>query len=81
MLLQLLMILQTSLSESTISFDDLTKVGIQGKRLVLVNAKISDLTEGLTTDAEAHIADLDSTIEEIYDTDVRLALITFASVV
>ena len=59
----LLMILQTvSLSESTISFDD-TKVGIQGKRLVLANAKISDLTEGLSTDAEAHIADLDSTIE------------------
>ena len=61
--LSLLMILQTvSLSESTISFDD-TKVGIQGKRLVLANAKISDLTEGLSTDAEAHIADLDSTIE------------------
>ena len=57
------MILQAvSLSESTISFGD-TKVGIQGKRLVLANAKISDLTEGLSTDAEAHIADLDSTIE------------------
>ena len=76
------MILPTvSLSESTISFDDLTKVGIQGKRLVLANVKISDLTKGMTTDAEAHIADLDSTIEEIYEgvnTDVRLSLITFA---
>ena len=40
----LLMILQSvAFSESTISFDDLAKVGIQGKHLVLVNAKISDL--------------------------------------
>ena len=81
----LLMILQTvSLSESTISFDDLTKVSIQEKRLVLANAKLSDLTKGLTTDAEAHIVDLDSTIAGIYEgvnADVRLALITFASVV
>ena len=40
----LLMILQSvTFSESTISSDDLAKVGIQGKHLVLVNAKISDL--------------------------------------
>ena len=38
------MILQSvAFSESTISSDDLAKVGIQGKHLVLVNAKISDL--------------------------------------
>lgn len=66
---------------STLSSEDLMKVGVERKHLALVDANISKLTKELTTDAEAQIADLNSRIEEIYECvnmDARLALITFA---
>ncbi|KAH9058876.1 hypothetical protein EDB87DRAFT_1578043 [Lactarius vividus] len=44
----------------------LEKIGVQGKRLVFEVAKITDLTNELTTDAEAQILDLHARIKEIY---------------
>jgi hypothetical protein len=75
-----LTIIQT-VTFSTLSSEDLMKVGVERKHLALVDANISKLTKELTTDAEAQIADLNSRIEEIYESvnmDARLALITFA---
>ena len=50
--------------------------GVKRKRLVFVPAKLTDLTKGLTPEAEAQIADLHTRIKDIYacvNMDVRLA--------
>ncbi|KAG6374753.1 hypothetical protein JVT61DRAFT_4129 [Boletus reticuloceps] len=51
---------------STITSDDLKKAGVMRKRLMFDDAKITGLTNGLTTDAKADIADLHSRIKNIY---------------
>ena len=55
-------------------------VGVKRKRLVFVPAKLTDLTKGLTPEAEAQIADLHTRIKDIYacvNMDVRLAWMIF----
>jgi hypothetical protein len=52
------------------------------ERLVFEPAKVTELTKGLTANAEAEIVDLHSRIKKIYarvNMDVRLASITFRS--
>jgi len=51
---------------STVALEDLKKAGVTRKRLVFVPAKITELTKGLTTKAEAEIIDLHSRIKKIY---------------
>ncbi|KAI9442459.1 hypothetical protein H4582DRAFT_1283321 [Lactarius indigo] len=53
-------------SFSDVSSEDLEKAGVKGERLVFTAAKITDLTNGLTMGAEAHIVDLHTRINEIY---------------
>jgi hypothetical protein len=65
-----------------VTAEDLEEVGLKRKRLVFEPAKVNELTKGLTTNAEAEIADLHSRIKKIYarvNMDVRLAIITFLS--
>ena len=64
------------------SSEDLKKAGVARKRLAFEPAKVTELTKGLTTNAEAEIVDLHSRIKKIYarvNMDVRLASITFRS--
>jgi hypothetical protein len=66
---------------STVASEDLKKAGVKRKRLIFEPAKVTELTNGLTTNGEAEIADLHSQIKKIYPRvkmDVRLTLITFA---
>lgn len=64
--------------------DDLRRAGVKRKRLTFDTAKVTALTEGLTANVEAEIADLHSRIKKIYARvnmdDVCLASITFPSV-
>ena len=52
---------------SNVTSEDLVKLGIERKRLVLVDAKISGLTKSLTPEAKSHMKDLDSRLKGIYD--------------
>jgi hypothetical protein len=63
-----------------VAAEDLKKAGIMRKRLAFETAKVAELTEGLTVNAEAEIVDLHSRIKKIHacvNMDVRLASITF----
>jgi hypothetical protein len=65
---------------STATAEDLRKAGVTRRQLVFEPAKVTELTKGLTTNAEAEIADLHSRIKKIYarvNMDVHLATITF----
>ncbi|KAF8479244.1 hypothetical protein DFH94DRAFT_47310 [Russula ochroleuca] len=53
-------------SFSTVCAEDLKKAGVTSGRLVFEPAKLSELTEGLTANTEAEIADLHSRIKKIY---------------
>jgi hypothetical protein len=67
-------------SFSTVCAEDLKKAGVTSGRLVFEPAKLSELTEGLTANTEAEIADLHSRIKKIYahvNMDVCLSLCTF----
>ncbi|KAH9176696.1 hypothetical protein EDB89DRAFT_1939432 [Lactarius sanguifluus] len=50
----------------TVSSKHLKKVGVKRKPLIFADEKITELTNGLTMDAEAQIADLHSRLKEIY---------------
>jgi hypothetical protein len=80
--LYLLLIMFQRVTFSTNAAEDLKKAGVTRKRLVFEPAKVTELTKGLTTNAEAEIVDLHSRIKKIYarvNMDVRLASITFRS--
>jgi hypothetical protein len=65
---------------STVSFADLKKAGVLRGRLIFAPAKITNLTDKVTTDTKAQIADLHCRIKDIYacvNMDVRVNLITF----
>ncbi|KIK02961.1 hypothetical protein K443DRAFT_121674 [Laccaria amethystina LaAM-08-1] len=51
---------------STVASEDLKKAGVKRKRLIFEPAKVTELTNGLTTNGEAEIADLHSQIKKIY---------------
>ncbi|KAF8961191.1 hypothetical protein BDZ97DRAFT_1921569 [Flammula alnicola] len=51
---------------STVASEDLKKAGVMRKRLIFEHAKVTELAKGLTTNAEAEIADLYSRIKKIY---------------
>ncbi|KAH9176693.1 hypothetical protein EDB89DRAFT_1939413 [Lactarius sanguifluus] len=53
-------------SFSSITLNDLKKVGIKREPLIFADEKIAKLVNGLTVDTEAHIADLYSRIKDIY---------------
>ncbi|KIL57920.1 hypothetical protein M378DRAFT_171229 [Amanita muscaria Koide BX008] len=55
-----------SVSFSMVTAEDLKKVGVTRKRLSFEPAKVTELTEDLTTNAEAEIVDLHSRINKIY---------------
>ena len=65
---------------STVSFGDLKKAGVLRRRLIFVPEKIANLTDRLTTNTKAQIADLHCKIKEIYacvNMDVSVNLISF----
>jgi len=51
---------------STLASEDLKKAGVTRKRLAFVPTKVTELTEGLTTEAKVEIVDLHSRIKKIY---------------
>ncbi|KAH8995649.1 Flavinator of succinate dehydrogenase-domain-containing protein [Lactarius akahatsu] len=53
-------------SFSTVLLEELEMAGVQEKRLVFDPVKLTDLTNGLTTEAGSQIADLHARIKEIY---------------
>ena len=60
---------------STVAAEDLKKAGVTRKRLIFEPAKITEL---VTTNVEAEIADLHSRVKKIYarvSMDVRLSLL------
>jgi hypothetical protein len=72
------MILQRDFS--TVSEEDLKMAGVMRKQLIFDPVKVTKLTKGLTTSAEAEIVGLHAQIKKIYvhvNMDVRLVLITF----
>ena len=67
---------------STVGAEDLKKAGVMRKLLIFEPAKLTELTKGLTEDAEAEIADLHSRIKKIYarvNMDVGREITTFQS--
>jgi hypothetical protein len=68
---------------SDLNDEDLESLGVERKSLVLLDAKISDLTKSLTSKAKRHIQDLQTRINDIYscvNRGVRLAMNIFACV-
>ncbi|KAG6853041.1 hypothetical protein C0991_007297 [Blastosporella zonata] len=63
-----------SISEHVLGLENILKsqfktsrrLGVERRRLIFEPAKVAELTNGLTTDAEAEIADLRSRIKKIY---------------
>lgn len=51
---------------STVASEDLKKAGVKRRRLVFKSAKVTELTSGVTTNADAEIADLHCRIKKIY---------------
>jgi hypothetical protein len=66
-LLSLMMLQKEKVMFSNVTFEDLVNLGVERKRLVLVDAKISDLSKSLTTDVKSHLKDLASRLNGIYD--------------
>ena len=65
---------------SAVTTEDLEKIGVKKKPFDFDPEKLAELIKGITTNAEAEIADLQSQIKKIYasvDMDVRLILSTF----
>jgi hypothetical protein len=81
MLLPLMIFQKENVMFSDVTNEDLKNLGVERKPLVLVDAKLSDLTKSLTMEAKAHIQDLKTRIDDIYacvNMEVRLVMIMVA---
>ena len=65
---------------ATVTSEDLKQAGVKRKRLIFEPTKVTELTNGLTANAETEVVDLHLIIKKIYarvNMDVRLTLTTF----